>query len=65
MLLGFFGVQAGVAQADVPTPTSSAMPVLPQTDPPGPCTADELGQTKVGPDGELYECVPVGSDPGV
>jgi hypothetical protein len=61
MLLGFAAVEAGAAQAAVITATSSDTVFFPQTDPPGPCTLDEIGQKKVGRDGKLYECRLIGS----
>jgi hypothetical protein len=69
MLLGFAGVEAGIAQAAVDTPASSLVRVSPQTDPPGPCDSDELGTTKTGSDGNTYTCGPTdssqsNSDPG-
>lgn len=64
MLFGFAGVEAGAAQASAQVPASSTVLVLPQTDPPGPCTPDEVGQSKVGPDGNTYTCLPIGSEPG-
>lgn len=55
VLLGLVGT--GAAQASVPAATPSLVAsVSPQTDPPGYCTADEIGQVKPGPDGALYEC---------
>lgn len=29
------------------------------TEPPGPCTVEEIGQSKIGPDGATYTCMPV------
>ncbi|MGH3874908.1 MAG: polymorphic toxin type 28 domain-containing protein [Pseudonocardiaceae bacterium] len=60
MLLGFAGVEAGaVPQAPQRLSASTA---LPPTNPPGPCNADEIGQTRIGPDGKPYVCVPGGTD---
>lgn len=66
VLLGFAGVEAGAAQVDAQVaplllgaPTSA-----PPTNPPGPCNPEEIGQTKVGPDGQVYKCVPEGTSPG-
>lgn len=61
VMAGFVG--AGVAQASVPAaaPLLTASTSFPQTDPPGPCRRDELGQTKRGRDGKIYKCVPRGS----
>lgn len=58
ILLGFAGVEAGVAHADVPAPPSSTMLVVPQTDPPGSCTTDEIGQSKVDAEGNTFTCLP-------
>lgn len=58
MLLGFAGIQAGIAQAAVDTSASATALISPQTNPPGPCGGSELGQTKNGPDGQPYTCQP-------
>jgi hypothetical protein len=64
MLLGFAGIQAGIAQATVDTPAHVHALVWPQTDPPGPCDPSELGQSKTGSDGQTYTCQPADSDQG-
>lgn len=53
-LLGSAAVAAAAAQASMPAPTAFT-----QTEPPGPCNPDEIGQSKVGPDGQTYTCLPV------
>jgi hypothetical protein len=62
--LGFAGTLTRIAYADVPTSTPATIQSVPQTDPPGPCTADEIGQTKLGPDGNLYIGLPENNNPG-
>ena len=62
IVAGEAGAAQASAQAGAPLRTASAS--FPQTDPPGYCTPDEIGQVKRGPDGKMYKCVPVGSDPG-
>lgn len=66
VLLGFAGVEAGTAQAGVQAVPRllTASTSLPPTNPPGPCNPGEIGQTKPGPDGKLYKCVPAGADSG-
>lgn len=66
VLLGFAGVEAGTAQVDAQAaPRLLAVSTsLPPTDPPGPCNTEEIGQTKAGPDGKAYQCVPMGTSPG-
>lgn len=69
MLFGLIRAQAGAAEvsapARAPLTTPAVLPptpaVLPPMNPPGPCNPEETGQEKVGPDGENYVCVPLGS----
>lgn len=60
-IVGLVGMEAvaAPASAHLAVPRLAAFNLLPQTDPPGPCTPEEIGQTKRGPDGTLYECVPM------
>jgi hypothetical protein len=62
MLFGFAGVGAGTAEASAQGPISLAIHPSAETNPPGPCLPEEIGKTKVGPDGETYKCLPVGAD---
>lgn len=64
VMAGFVGAGAAQAGVQATAPLLTASTSFPQTDPPGYCTADEVGQVKRGPDGRMYKCVPVGSDPG-
>lgn len=65
ILLGFAGAEAEAAQASTQTATPhlTAFTLLLQNDPPGPCTSEEIGQSKVGPDGNTYTCLPEGTNP--
>lgn len=47
-LFGLVGAGAGVAEAAALQPTGQ----------PGPCTREEIGQKRIGPDGKLYVCRP-------
>ncbi|MGH3874832.1 MAG: hypothetical protein ACRDSR_25570 [Pseudonocardiaceae bacterium] len=66
VLLGFAGAEAGAAQVDFhAAPRLLAVSALASpTNPPGPCDPDEIGQTRAGPDGRLYQCVPSGTGSG-
>lgn len=60
-LLSAGGVGAGAAPAVASTPAAAAAAGLLATVPPGPCDPDEVGQTRIGPDGRRYVCVPTGA----
>lgn len=58
-LLGSATAQAAATLASSGIPAPFIIAAFTQTEPPGPCTTEEVGQSKVGPDGEVYTCMPV------
>lgn len=60
-LLSVDSAWTGAAPAVATTPAAVTTAGLSATVPPGLCDPDEVGQTKIGPDGKRYVCEPTGT----